>query len=94
MERLFLGDRILSYFVTVQAEDQNGAIVSIYHFTNLHDAISHAEELLIDHNSSDSSESSYFYSYPYTDYSRCSVVVGRDDLAEPMFRISLIRGSH
>ena len=80
----------MSYFVTVQAEDQNGAIVSIYHFTNLHDAISHAEELLIDHNSS---ESSYFCSYPYTDYSRCSVVVGGDDpddLAEPMFRISLI----
>ena len=84
----------MSYFVTVQAEDQNGAIVSIYHFTNLHDAISHAEELLIDHNSS---ESSYFYSYPYTDHSRCSVVVGGDypyDLAEPMLRISLIRGSH
>ena len=85
----------MSYFVTVQAEDQNGAIVSIYHFTSLSDAISHAEELLIDHNSS---ESSYFYYYPYDKLdialSRCSVVVGGDDpddLAEPIFRISLIK---
>jgi hypothetical protein len=83
----------LSYFVTVQAEDVGGFILSIDHFTNLPDAINHAEELLIDHNSS---ESSYFYSYPYSDFSsRCEVVVGGnnpDDQAEPVFKISLIKG--
>ena len=86
----------MSYFVTLQDEDLGGAILRIYHFTDLTDAINHAEELLIDHNSS---ESSYFYSYPYDKLdialSRCSVVVGEDDpddLAEPTFRISLIKG--
>ncbi len=82
----------MSYFVTVQDEDVGGIILSIDHFTNLPDAINHAEELLIDHNSS---ESSYFYSYPYSkDFLSCFVRVGGDDpddQAEPVFKISLIK---